>query len=120
MRSGLKLPKASRITRGGDFKRILIQGKKIRGDGLNIYVLQGERRSFGISINRKIKGAVKRNRIKRIFKEYLRLNQERFGKEDQVLVIVLKEIKNISLLKVKEIVNNAFGDHFQQKNGKNE
>ena len=43
---------------------------------------------IGISISRKLKGAVKRNRIKRIFKESFRLNRETYPPDADIVVTV--------------------------------
>lgn len=99
-----RFPRCIRITKDRDFKRILFQGEKFRGESINVHVLRSEKRAFGISISKRIKGAVLRNRIKRVFKEHYRLNQDRFDKNHQILVIIHKDPGKIGLDRAGEMI----------------
>lgn len=64
----------------------------MHGDGFTLICLPNEREfsRIGISVHRKIRGAVKRNRIKRIIRESFRLERELFpGKADIVFTVRL-------------------------------
>ena len=73
-------PKESILRKSREFNRVYREGKRFRGEGFSLIVLEnGERRSrIGVSIHRKLKGAVKRNRIKRIVRESFRLHQRQY------------------------------------------
>ena len=62
------------------FSNIITTGKNIRSGSLSFYyVVKPLESSFveiGFAVSKKIKGSVKRNRIKRLLKEYYRLNKE--------------------------------------------
>lgn len=50
-----------------------------------------ENSRIGISVSRKIKGAVVRNRIKRIFKESFRLNRNDYPQGTDIVIVVRPE-----------------------------
>lgn len=72
------LPKQSLIRKGWEFERVYSQGKRLHGKGFTLICranAEGCSR-IGISVHGKIRGAVKRNRIKRIIRESFRLDRE--------------------------------------------
>ena len=76
-----KTLKKKEILRGyNSFSEIITTGKCIKsGNLLFYYVVEDLQSNFfeiGFAISKKIKGSVKRNRIKRLLKEYYRLNKE--------------------------------------------
>jgi ribonuclease P protein component len=73
----LTLPKIALVRKGWEFDRVYKQGKRCHGDGFSLISCANDLgwNRLGISINGKIKGAVKRNRIKRIIRESFRLNR---------------------------------------------
>lgn len=91
-------PKAIRIKKKSEFDHIIRQGKKTVGKNLAVYRLNSEKKEqkFGIKVNRNIKGAVKRNRIKRVLREILRKNKEKFKENERVLVSYRSRTVNIS------------------------
>lgn len=81
-------PKEIRIKKKSEFDEIFKKGKKIPGENLTFYRLDTNERTqkFGIMVNRKIKGAVKRNRIKRLLREILRKNKDKFRENEKILI----------------------------------
>jgi len=76
-----KTLKKKEILRGYNvFSNIITTGKSIKSGNLSFYyiveTLQSNFVEIGFAISKKIKGSVKRNRIKRLLKEYYRLNKE--------------------------------------------
>ena len=71
------LPKSCLLTKPGEYQRVYRQGKRIRGNNFSIIFAPNNREGnrLGISVHG-VKQAVKRNRIKRIIREYYRLNRE--------------------------------------------
>lgn len=57
----------------GKFEKVMKSGEKVSSGGLTIFVARG-RGQVGVSTKKGIKGAVKRNRIKRQLREYARKN----------------------------------------------
>ncbi|MCX5869918.1 MAG: ribonuclease P protein component [Deltaproteobacteria bacterium] len=73
-----RLQKNHLLRKGWEFEQVYKQGKRLHGKGFTLIVLHnnlGQSR-IGISVHRQIKGAVKRNRIKRIIRESFRLHRE--------------------------------------------
>jgi len=79
--------KKLRIKSDKEFEEVLAKGGKTFGKNLTIVRLRAdEGQKFGIRINRAIKG-VKRNRIKRILREILRKNKDKFGSNEKMAVL---------------------------------
>jgi len=72
-----KLPKTALLRKGREFDKVYKRGKRYSGNGFSLIFIPNELgfNRIGISIHRKLKGAVKRNRIKRIIRESFRLER---------------------------------------------
>ncbi|MBU0961363.1 MAG: ribonuclease P protein component [Proteobacteria bacterium] len=72
-----KLPKTALLRKGREFEKVYRQGKRYSGKGFSLIFCSNElgHNRIGISVHRKLKGAVKRNRIKRIVRESFRLHR---------------------------------------------
>jgi ribonuclease P protein component len=72
----LSLPKAVLLRAPWEYRRVYEKGKRIRGPQLTIVHLPngGEDNRLGISIHG-VKSAVRRNKVKRIIREFFRLNR---------------------------------------------
>jgi ribonuclease P protein component len=76
-----KTLKKKEILRGYKvFSKVITTGKCIKSGSLSFYYivenLQSDFLEIGFAVSKKVKGSVKRNRIKRLLKEYYRLNKE--------------------------------------------
>jgi ribonuclease P protein component len=82
-------PKKIRVKKGSEFDQIIKEGSKKSGENIVLYRLcsPDEGQKFGIKIARGIKGAVKRNKIKRIIRETLRKNKDKFDPHEKVVVL---------------------------------
>ena len=105
-------PKKIRVKKGSEFDQIIKNGSKRFGENLVLYRLRSsdEGQKFGIKIARGIKGAVKRNKIKRTIRETLRKNKDKFDPNEKVVVLFrspgkgmnrTSHIKEIDLDKLK-------------------
>jgi len=76
----LRLRKSSLLRKGWEFERVYSGGKRLHGDGFTLICRQNlsTESRLGISVHRKIRGAVKRNRIKRIIRESFRLYRKQY------------------------------------------
>ncbi len=72
--------KESHLRKGWEFDRVYRSGRRLHGKGFSLIHCPSEDGSqrMGISIHRNIKGAVRRNRLKRIIRESFRLQREAY------------------------------------------
>lgn len=87
---GLGLPKAKLLRKPHEFTKVYRRGKRLKAKGFSLVFLAGEQSGsrLGISVHRQIRGAVRRNRIKRMFREAFRCHHDMFPKDSDVIVTV--------------------------------
>lgn len=85
-----RFPLRMRIRRPLDFKRAYSDGRRTDDGGLVVYARSNEllHPRLGISIGRRVGGAVVRNRIKRLLREAFRLEQHAIGAGVDLVVVV--------------------------------
>jgi len=73
----LSLPKAYLLRKKSEFNNVYQHGKRVHGENFSLILLPNgiAHNRLGISIHGQLKGAVKRNRIKRIIREFFRINK---------------------------------------------
>ncbi len=71
------LPKAYLLRKKSEYDNVYRHGKRVHGENFSLILLPNEadHNRLGISIHGQLKGAAKRNRIKRIIREFFRLNK---------------------------------------------
>ncbi|MBF0126537.1 MAG: ribonuclease P protein component [Magnetococcales bacterium] len=74
-----RFPKAVRLRSSREFQRVASKGRRHGSGCFNLLVGRGEATltRLGITVSRKVGKAVVRNRIKRVIREYFRLNRSR-------------------------------------------
>lgn len=98
-------PKNIRVKKESEFKRIIENGIKKKGENLIVFRLLGadkEGQKFGIKIARGIKKAVTRNKIKRVIREVLRKSKDKFDKNEGVVVVCKSSAGGVDVRKLKE------------------
>ena len=86
--------KNQRIRKRRDYQAIYQEGKRVHSKSFIILFKpnnEGTTR-FGITVSKKVGNAVRRNRIKRLLREYFRLNRDLFRDSTDVVVIARKDI----------------------------
>ena len=85
-----KLPKEALLRKPWEFELVYRRGKRVRGKGFAIIFLPTDHNCnrLGISVHRKLRGVVQRNRIKRIFRESFRLHRDIFPPASDIVVTV--------------------------------
>jgi ribonuclease P protein component len=80
----------SRVTRSGDFDSVYRRGKSAAGRHLVVYAFdrgEGDSPRLGLSVGKRVGGAVERNRVKRVLREeFSRIQAELTPGVDYVVI----------------------------------
>jgi ribonuclease P protein component len=89
MKGDCGFPKKIRVKKGSEFDQIIKEGSRKSGEYIVLYRLRSADggQKFGIKIARGTKGATKRNKIKRIIRETLRKNKDKFDPNEKVVIL---------------------------------
>ncbi len=82
--------KDERLLRSSDFASVRKYGKRIASRNFVIFLKKNNLgiRRLGLGVSSKVGGAVKRNRIKRLLREFFRLNKEIFPPSTDIFISV--------------------------------
>ena len=102
--------KADRILKRNEFIQLSKFGRKLHNQDFIVIFAPGHfgRSRLGITVTRKVGNAVKRNRIKRLVREYFRLNRHLLSGDWDINVIAKKEAADLSSEKIFGSLCNIF------------
>jgi ribonuclease P protein component len=88
-----RFPRQHRLLRRGEFVRVQQQGRRIHTAHFILLLLRAQARDanpytrLGVTVGRRVGGAVQRNRIKRVVREVFRRNRALFPPEYDVVLV---------------------------------
>ncbi len=89
---GFKLPKTALLRKSKQYSVVYRQGKRYRGDHFSLIFIENDQgfNRLGISVHG-VKKAVERNRMKRLIREFFRMNRDFLPPSKDIVFAVRKE-----------------------------
>ena len=102
--------KADRLLKRKEFIQLSKVGRRLQNNHFIAIYAPGrlDRCRLGITVTRKVGRAVKRNRIKRLIREYFRLHRHLISGKWDINVIAKKEVVNLSGDEIFSSLQNIF------------
>ncbi len=114
---GFKLPKTALLRKPEQYSVVYRQGKRLRGSHFSLIFSENDQdfNRLGISVHG-VKKAVLRNRMKRIIREFFRLNRDFLPPSKDIVFAVRKECTFKNPHEVTEAVAHVVNASFESAN----
>lgn len=110
--SAFSFKKTERIRKRSDYLRLFKEGKRIHGDCFVVNYLENSlgNTRLGITVSKKVGCAVIRNRIKRLVREYFRLNKARITGAYDMNIVARPGIADFSTQKINQALEQIYSE----------
>jgi len=100
-RSGGRRPRSGRLSRSADFERVYRRGRSHGNRHLVLYAFPREGESvdgprLGVSVSRKVGGAVHRNRVKRLLREAFAARTDSLPPDHDYVVVARPDARELA------------------------
>jgi ribonuclease P protein component len=89
-------PRGERLRRD-EFRKVFSKGRRLSGGVLTLWVFECGERKAGFVVRRSVRGAVKRNRLKRLLREIYRRNRYRIDERLALVAVAGEKAEGLSL-----------------------
>lgn len=104
---GNGFPKSQRLS-GMEFIRVMAKGEKQSSPVCYTYFVSAEDFRAGVSVSKKLGGAVVRNRVKRVLCEAVRLTKRALGHPCHMVVVARQGAERLSLGEAKRVLSDLY------------
>jgi len=117
-------PKRGRLSRTAEFERVYRQGRSVGNRFLVLYSFprssageDADGPRLGVSVSRKVGGAVDRNRVKRLLREAFGALAERVPADHDVVVVARPEVRELAEREGLEGVQRSLSELVEKATG---
>jgi len=103
-----KLPRRESLKRHRDIQKLLRHGKRVSAQGFRLFWEPAETFAYALIVSRKHGNAVHRNRIKRLFRETIRLNKKLLSHPVRILVLPSLDIGEVVAIDIDAEISRIF------------
>ena len=111
-------PGRMRLSRSADFDRVFRQGRSHAGREFVLYVFprgEGDDPRLGLSVSRKVGGAVERNRVKRLLREAFAIDGDRLPPGTDAVVVARHEANALAEREGLDGIRRALGQLLERR-----
>ena len=108
-------PKSEKILNRADFVKLNRSGNRLYTKHFTLIIKQNGQgvTRLGVTVSRKTGNAVRRNRVKRLLREFFRLNKKRIPQGYDIVIIAKKDVGYLDFWKIKKEIGSVFNNEFR-------